>query len=312
MINNKEIFFTYLVAGCLAAPVCGQPMLLGGAGTSSADGWKFHASYFIEPKLLPGQHLSIAGQTDVIHTEAENGKPVTFHRYFTDPEAKTFWGYDVEVEPTEKAGSAVLRFKPFSLHGDQLEKKYHTADFVALPAPQFPVETFRSGQTIAVDMLKNPSTGQTVVDYVEVSYSPIRIPSKAEPRDFQVADVILHITAPTLRLNNAAVPQAIVADQVILRKLVWLSVPGHGRFLLSLAPYANYAFQKAGVVTGFGLSFSWNGERYEWRSRESITESSGNWNLYVLAAPSASGGTGQQGFSFGGVNSVEEFLAKAQ
>jgi len=33
----------------------------------------------------------------------------------------------------------------------------------------------------------------------------INIPSKAEPRDFQVADVILHLTAPSLRVNNAEV-----------------------------------------------------------------------------------------------------------
>jgi len=162
-------------------------------------------------------------------------------------------------------------------------------------------------------MLKNPATGQKVVDYFEVSYSPFLIPSKAEPRDFQVADVILHITAPSLRMNSAEVPQAIVADQAIMRKLVWVSVPGHGRFLLSLTPYAGYPFQRAGVVKGFGLSFLWNGDRYEWLSRSAITESSGNWNLYVLPAPVATAeATAQQRFSFGAVNSVEEFLSKAQ
>ena len=311
MTNNKETFFTFLFAGCLTASAFGQPQLLGGAGTSSADGWKFHASYFVEPKVLPGQHLSIAGQTDVMHTEAKDGRPVIFHRFFTDPESRTYWGYDVEVEPTEKPGSALLRFKPFSLRADQLPKQYHAADFLALPPPLFPKETFQSGQTIAIDMLKNPATGQKVVDYVEVSYAPINIPSKAEPRDFQVADVILHITAPSLRVNNAEVSQAIVADQAIKRKLVWVSVPGRGRFLLSLSPYTGYPFQKAGVVSGFGLSFSWNGDRYEWLSRSAITESSGNWNLYVLAVP-AMAESNARGFSFGAVNSVEEFLSKAQ
>jgi hypothetical protein len=217
----------------------------------------------------------------------------------------------VEVEPTENPGSALLRFKPFSLRADQLPKQYHAADFLALPPPLFPTETFQSGQTIAVDMLKNPATGQKVVDYVEVSYAPINIPSKAEPRDFQVADVILHITAPSLRVNNAEISQAIVADQVIKRKLVWVSVPGHGRFLLSLSPYAGYPFQKAGVVRGAALWFSWDGDRYEWLSRSGITESSGNWNLYVLAVP-AMAESNARGFSFGPVNSVEEFLSKAQ
>ena len=312
MTNNKAIFFTFLLAGSLAASAYGQGGLLGGAGTSSIDGWKFNASYYVEPQLSPGQHLSIVGQTDVMHTEAKDGRPVIFHRFFTDPEAKTYWGYDVEVEPTEKLGAALLRFRPFSLRAEQLPKQYHAAGFLALPPPQFTTETFRSGQTIAVDMLKNPATGQKVVDYIEVSYEPINIPSKAEPRDFEVADVILHITAPSLRMNNGEVPQAIVADQAISRKLVWVSVPGRARFLLSLLPRAGYPFQKAGVVTGFDLSFSWNGDRYQWHSRSAITESSGNWNLYVLAAPVTTAEATAPGFSFGAVNSVEEFLSKAQ
>ena len=69
---------------------------------------------------------------------------------------------------------------------------------------------------------------------------------------------------------------------------------------------------KAGVVRGFDLSFSWNGDRYQWHSSSAITESSGNWNLYVLAAPATRAQPTAQGFSFGAVNSVEEFLSKAQ
>jgi hypothetical protein len=165
---------------------------------------------------------------------------------------------------------------------------------------------------IAVDILKNPFTGQRVVDYVEVSYEPIRAPSKEEPRDFRVADVILHITAPTLRVNGAEIPEGIVASASLARKLVWLSVPGRGRFLLSLAPYDGYPFQKAGVINSSTISFTVNGDRYEWRSREAITESSGNWNIYVLSEPPNAGETSRQDFTYGAVNSVEEFLSGAQ
>jgi hypothetical protein len=322
MTNSKEIFFAFLFTGCLMGSAHGQQGLLGAAGTYSNDGWKFSVSYVVDPPLSPGQYLSIQGATDVMHTDAKAGRPAIFHRFLIDPVAKTYWGYDVEVEPMDKIGSARLRFKPFSLRADQLPKEYHAkpnpihipniAEFRALATPQFPAEAFRSGQTIAVDVLKNPATGQRVVDYIEVEFEPIHMPSKAEARDFQVSDVVLHILVPSLRVNGAEVPPAIVASRMVARKLVWLSVPGHGRFLLSLAPYAGYPFQKSGEVNGFGLSFSWNGDRYEWHSREAITESSGAWNLYVLAAPLATTEATAQGFSFGGVNSVEEFLPKAQ
>ncbi len=323
MINNKKILFTVLVAACVMASDYGQRGLLGSAGTWCRDGWKFSASYYVEPALPHGPHISIAGWTDVMHTDAKDGRPDTFHRFFVDPEAQTYWGYDVEVEPTDKIGIARLRFKPFTLRADQLPKEYHTgtgpirvpniAEFRALPSPQVPAKTFQSGQAIAVDVLTNAATGQKVVDYMEVSYEPTSgTPSQAEARDFQVSDVLLHMFGPSLRVNGAEFPQGVVADRGVARKLIWLSVPGHGRFLFSVSPYAGYGFQKSGVVSGFRLSFSWNGERYELTSWKPITESSGSWNLYVLAAPLTAGDATAQGYSFGAANSVEEFLSMTQ
>lgn len=322
MTNNKPFFFALLLAGGLAASAHGQRGILGAAGTYCRDGWKFSASYVLEPPLPCCQHISIQGATDVMHTDAKDGRPDMFHRFFVDPSAQTYWGYDIEVEPLGETGSARLRFKPFSLRADQLPKDYHAspspihipgiADFRALPPPQLPTGTFQSGQVIAVDVLKNLATGQKVVDYIEVEFEPTYVPSNAEPRDFQVSDVLIHIFDPYLRVNGTDVPQAIaVADRWLHGKLVWLSIPGHGRFLLSLSPYAGYPFQRSGVVSGSRLSFSWSGDRYDVQTRKQITEVGGNWNLYVLAAPVTSAAAGQ-GFSFGEVNSVEEFLSKGQ
>ena len=312
MTNNQTLLSVFVLAGCCATPASAQPGLLGSAGTYSRDGWKFSCSYVVKPPLAPGQHSSIQGQTDVMHTDAKAGSPVIFHRFLTDPASKTYFGYDVVVEPLEEAGSARLRFAPFSLSADRLPKEYHAAEFRPMELPKFPAETFQSGQTIAIDLLTNPATGQKLVDYIQVSYEPDgSVPGKAEPRDFQVSDVLLHVVAPSLRVNDAAVTPAVVADPMIRRKLVWLSVSGRGRFLLSLAPYPDSAFQKAGVVNGYTLSFTWNGDRYEWRSRQPVTESSGAWSLYVLATPATPAGASPE-FSFGAVDSVEQFLAKAQ
>ena len=311
MINRT--LFGALASAVMGVCAFGQPGLLGSAATYSKDGWKFSVSYVIKPPLAPGQHSSIQGQTDVMHTEADPkaGTPVIFHRFLTDPVSKSYWGYDVVVEPSGQGDSATLRFRPFSLHADQLDPRYHAADFRALPLPQFPAETFASGQTIALDVLANPATGQKVIDYVQVSYEPWgHVPVKSAPRDFQVSDVVLHLVVPSLRVNDAAVPPAIVADRMLSRRLVWLSVPGRGRFLLSLVPYPGYGFQKAGTVSAFTLAFSWNGDRYECRTKQAITESSGAWNLYVLAAPAGQGSATE--FSYGGVDSVEEFLGKAK
>jgi hypothetical protein len=105
--------------------------------------------------------------------------------------------------------------------------------------------------------LINPATGQKVVDYIQVTFEPMGdVPSKAAPRDFRVADVLLHIVVPPLRIKNEAVPLAIVADMVVNRGLVWLSVAGRGRFLLSLAPQDRYEFKKAGAAGGRTLTLT--------------------------------------------------------
>jgi hypothetical protein len=313
MTNNRRPLSVFLLIGCLAASATAQTGLLGGAGTYSSDGWKFSCSYVAKPPLLPSQHISIQGNTDVMHTDAKDGNPVVFHRFLTDPASKTYWGYDVVVEPTGETNPARLRFQPFSLRADQLPKEYHAAEFRSLGSPELPSQTFQSGQMIAVDVLINPTSGQKVVDYIQVTFEPYgEVPSKAAPRDFQVADVLLHIVVPSLRVNDAAVPPAIVADPTINRALVWLSVPGRGRFLLSLSPREGYGFQKAGVANGLILTFSWDGDRYELRTRRAITESSGAWNVYVLAAPAAPAQRVAPEFSFGAVDSVEQFLSTAQ
>jgi hypothetical protein len=313
MTNNGTFLSVVLLTGCLAVSASGQTGLLGGAGTYSRDGWKFSCSYVAKPPLLPGQHLSIQGNTEVMHTNATDGNPVVFHRFLTDPASKTYWGYDVVVEPTGERGSAILRFQPFSLRADQLPKEYQAAEFRSLGVPEFPSQTFQSGQMIAIDLLINPRTGQKIVDYIQVTFEPTgEVPGNAAARDFQVADVLLHVVAPSLRVNDTEVPPAIVADMAINRGLVWLAVPGRGRFLLALSPQIGYAFQKAGLANGRLLTFSWNGDRYELRTRRAITESSGAWNVYVLAAPAAAARHVAPEFSFGAVDSVEQFLSKAQ
>lgn len=109
---------------------------------------------------------------------------------------------------------------------------------------------------------------------------------EVEPVGETGSDVLLNVLLPSLRVNGETVPATIaMADRSLRSRLVWLSLPGRGRFLLSLSPHAGHPFQKAGVVNEFGLSFSWNGDRYELLVKKQITESSGNWNLYVLGAP---------------------------
>jgi protein-disulfide isomerase len=133
--------------------------------TSASGGWKFTYSAVARPPLAAGQRIAIPN--DATHTESPGAAPV-FHRFFADPATRSYYGYDVVVTPGKGAASTV-RFRPLSLRGDQLPKEYGAAQFHAAAIAEFPSQTYHTGETIAVDVLKNAATGQRVVDYVQVT-----------------------------------------------------------------------------------------------------------------------------------------------
>jgi hypothetical protein len=62
--------------------------------------------------------------------------------------------------------------------------------------------------------------------------------------------------------------------------------PGKGLFVLSIKPREGHDFQKIGVVEGDKISFSYDGDKYEWVSREPVLAKDGRWHIWVLHSPS--------------------------
>jgi hypothetical protein len=104
---------------------------------------------------------------------------------------------------------------------------------------------------------------------------PVRPPS----RDFFDADAELVITKPLLKLNESVVelPQD---PAPIKGKIVWIYVPGRGRYLLSLAPRPGFSL--AGQVGGMSLEFELRNDEIQIDAKERIAEGSAMYNLYVL------------------------------
>jgi len=177
MIDSRK-FLSLLVLAASAAALAftqastqasTQPGAFSEGSTIGGNGWKFSYAAVAQPPLSTGQHIKI--QTDATHTDGGGG-PTVFHRFFTDPVNRAYFGYDLVVEPLGQTNSAIVKFQPLSLRGDQLPRKYASSQFRAAGLPRFPAQTFKSGQTIAVDVLENPGNGQKVVDYIQVAYVP--------------------------------------------------------------------------------------------------------------------------------------------
>jgi protein-disulfide isomerase len=167
MIDSRKFLSLFVLAASAAALASNQPGAFSEGSATSGNNWKFTYAAVAKPPLTPGQHIKI--QSDATHTDGAGG-PTVFHRFFTDTVNRTYFGYDLVVEPLGQTSSAIVKFQPLSLRGDQLPGRYASPEFRSVGLPRFPAETFKSGQTIAVDVLENPGNGQKVVDYIEVAF----------------------------------------------------------------------------------------------------------------------------------------------
>ena len=95
-----------------------------------------------------------------------------------------------------------------------------------------------------------------------------------------------------LNVDSFARTSAIVDDRKLEARVgftkgrggvIWLALPGLGRYLLSLAPHAG--FEKAGVIRDNVIALNDGPHHYELRLANPIASSDNAWNLYVLHDP---------------------------
>ncbi len=108
-----------------------------------------------------------------------------------------------------------------------------------------------------------------------VKAATVRPPS----RDFFDADAELVVAKPRVSLNGTAVE--VSQDPAPVKgKIVWIYMPGRGRYLLSLSPRPGFGV--AGQVGGTSLEFELRGDEIQIDTKERIAEGSALYNLYVL------------------------------
>ena len=64
--------------------------------------------------------------------------------------------------------------------------------------------------------------------------------------------------------------------------MLWFYLPGRGRYIFSIIPYEGYPFQNIGKIENNKISFSLDGDLYEWISSSPIIGDGGNWQIWVL------------------------------
>jgi hypothetical protein len=228
------------------------------------------------------------------------GQPGTIHRVLLDRSRRTYFGYDVVVDVLPEAGTYRVTFRRLMMT-DVLAREAlwgSPADWTQLPSPRFPSAlTVHAGDILAINLLSNGATGQTVTDYVTVQepvrkFSFDRIPDRefafatGDPRDFKAEDVEMHIQSPRMSIKGVESSSRNAPYMDATGTAIWIYVPKHGRFIFSLVPHPELGFRKAGEVRGTTLNFTVGPDTFELSSAIRVAPGQAAFTLYVLHQPS--------------------------
>ena len=103
-------------------------------------------------------------------------------------------------------------------------------------------------------------------------------------------DAELTITQPRLRTNGVEQPAASLPAKVSA-PVVWVDIPGQGRYDLSFKPRADQGFERAGEVAENSLVFSMGGNIFRIDCADRIATGSGTYNIYARKEPERLGGS---------------------
>ena len=228
--------------------------------------------------------------------------PAFFTRIFLDAQHHAYLGYELLIE-RKPAGAYLVTVGKLGVTPMDLADSLFTSfpidlEWTILPLPSIPEPVLlHDGDTLTVHLFVDPASGDTLIDEARINpplpvsrYGPAQLPSRVipiptvsgDPRAFSAADAEMQIVQSRLSVNGAM--KGVIGHSV-RGSLVWVYLPGHGRYILSLTPRAGLNFQQAGEVRGGAISFTLDGVSIRLESFSPIAAGDSPYLLYVLHDP---------------------------
>jgi hypothetical protein len=199
----------------------------------------------------------------------------TVHRYMIDESSKSCFGYDVVVGTPDASGSYSVTFAPLS----QCERSWESENLKLVVLPKYPApKLMHDGERIELDLMASPDGSRKLTDIIAIRMHDTGPPAPtttAAPRDYTIDDgpITFDCGGCTFWKGGRKVEGTGFGSKP--GATLWVAIPGHGRYILSLIPHDG--FVKAGAVRDNVVQF----ENYEVRFQSPVAGTGKAWNLYV-------------------------------
>jgi hypothetical protein len=312
----------------------GSGTIVGGGGRGPARGPLGVGSLQMTLRVNPPSGSPPRGLTFSYHGRSTSGKSY-FTRSVMDSVHHEFFGYEVLLVE-QQSGTYLATFG--KLPATSLEasaaaagsEQWSIRDLV-LPEPR----VVHDGDVIGIELMTDAATGDKLIEDVAIQPfsqrasigSPISLLRRGGPgqageravptvdgplRDFLAADAEIRLTQPRVTLNGTVQPAAGRATPSATGNLVWLYIPGRGRYILSLVPRPELEFHQAGEVRGGRITLRLNNDEITLECFSEIATGHAPYNLYVLRdskwEPTAQAQKGQ--LAIGSVDAEELVMLK--
>ena len=248
-----------MLIACLAMQAA--QLMMSGSGSKGRVAFRYETR--IEPEI-PGQKVNGFGGGLLV----ANG----FHRFVYDQASRTYYGYDLAIEPTP-SGQFRVTFQPLSALPEMLRRN---GQWTALPLLRMPpMQTVAQGDTIAVDLFLHPSTGQKIVDYLLIDEN-----TPASPDPMRAESGQIRLSGVKVTRNGRLAFEEL--DGAIKGGAVYLYIPGAGRYIFTLTPALELGFRKTGEIRGTRLTASSGDDRVLVECDHEIVPGEGAQPVYVF------------------------------
>lgn len=225
-----------------------------------------------------------------IRSQALVGDDRVVHRVLMDPGGRYIFGYDLLIQSLAASKQFKVTVKPLDakMENELLASADNSqSGRIATLRKSAKPQVMDDGDSFALDLLVNESTGVKIIDFVKVSFERSNLWNNNPgtlPRDFTLDAFAFKFVDFRLLIDGNIVASG-KSGSDFSGALVWCYVEGHGRFIFSLVPREGYPFEKTGIINDNKIEFLVKDKHYEWLSSASILPGGGTWNVWVLHDP---------------------------